>query len=183
MPLPRTPLPLPLALLAVALPALHTQEARGSEGDPPARFSPAALAERNTEVAGRSAIPQPGEGFPAPLAFETRAPVKIPFVAEGQVVPWEEAAGYVGGDRIVVQGTIVDTYQVNNGPCLLKFDAKDRDAFLIAAFLEGAPGLAAPPAELYRGKVVRVSGPVTPYKGNPQIVVSDPSQIEIVGVR
>lgn len=34
-----------------------------------------------------------------------------------------------------------------------------------------------PPEKEYRGKKICVTGPVTSYKGEPQIVVSDPSQI------
>ncbi len=104
----------------------------------------------------------------------------MPFVREGQVVRWEDAPNYLGGDTITVQGRVVDAFQVPNGPCLLKFDAKNRDAFLIAAFLD-AGDLKDPPERLYRNKTIRVTGPVTAYKGNPQIRIDDASQIEIVG--
>jgi micrococcal nuclease len=36
-----------------------------------------------------------------------------------------------------------------------------------------------PPESLYKGKRVRLTGVVVEFKGNPEIVVSDPSQIEM----
>ena len=169
-----------LALAAVALPACP-QGRDAAERESPARFSPAAVAQRAEEAAGRSAIPQPGEGFPSALAFATTAPIEIPFAREGQVVPWEKAADYLGGDVITVQGRVADAFQIPEGPCLLKFDAESKEAFYIAAFTRDWPELAAEPAELYRGRVVRVTGAVTPYRGVPQMKVEDPSQVEIVG--
>ena len=153
----------------------------GSGGGAPARFSPEAVAARAAAAAGRPAIPQPGEGFPSALGFETVAPERVRFAAEGEVVAWEQAAGYLGGDVVTVQGRVADAFQVPGGPCLLRFDPDDKKAFYLAAFTRDWPQLAAPPAELYRGRVVRVTGPVTAYRGVPQIKVEHPTQIEIVG--
>lgn len=160
-------------------PAALAQSSRG-EGD--GFHSPASLVEQHQRAAGRSAIPQPGEGFPKALAFETEAPVQVPFVREGQVVPWQQAAEYLGGDVITVEGYIEDAFQVPNGPALLKFDGKNREAFYLAAFTRDWTGLKDPADVLYQGKTVRVTGAVESYRGNPQMVVRDPSQIEIVRI-
>ena len=181
LPMPSTPALLAGLLLAAApVAAVHAQSDDGDNDGRPAFTSPASIVSNTARAAGRSAIPQPGEGFPKALAFETEAPIRVPFVREGQVVRWEDAPNYLGGDTITVQGRIVDAFQVPNGPCLLKFDAKNRDAFLIAAFLD-AGDLKDPPERLYRNRIVRVTGPVTDYKGNPQMRIDSASQIEIVG--
>ena len=91
------------------------------------------------------------------------------------VVSWQEAGRYVG-QTITVEGRIVRTKDIGS-ITFLNF-GKKRGDFTVVIRAEDYDHFPAPPAELYRGKKVWVTGEVNEYKGTPQIIVHSPKQIE-----
>ncbi|MBM3889560.1 MAG: hypothetical protein FJ388_10585 [Verrucomicrobia bacterium] len=94
------------------------------------------------------------------------------------VVPWEKAREVIG-QRATVEGTVVATHRTEK-VCNLNFSPNWRKDFSAVIFAGSFSKWQGDIEGQYRGKKVRVTGTVTEYQGRPQIVVSEPSQIEVV---
>lgn len=168
------------ALLLLALVVLAPYaDARPNPNDLAYRY------ERFTENAGRSAIPQPREVFAEALPFERETDL-MPDLPSSGIVTWADAHKFLGGDAITVEGAIVDTYETNGPVIRLQF-ARYRDnprAFYIALFQDAwKDSSISNPTRHFSGKTLRVTGPVTEHRGQPNIEVRSLQQIEIVGRR
>jgi DNA/RNA endonuclease YhcR with UshA esterase domain len=79
---------------------------------------------------------------------------------------------------VTVKGTVVRTH--NSGSAVfLNFHQDYADHFKAVIFPEDWPKFPEPPEELFKGRLVRITGMVQEYEGAPEIVVEEPSQIEI----
>lgn len=147
--------------------------------------------------AGRSPIPQEGEdSLTQALAFERtatspaserqrrRASSAATKPAEPQTsagtVSWQDAPKHLG-KTVTVEGPIVATR--NTGAvCFLNFDRNWRDNFYLVlvdnAFRHNWPSA---PEQHFLNKQIAVTGEVRLHQNRPQIRVSDPSQIKILG--
>jgi len=97
------------------------------------------------------------------------------------VVDWQNAAQYYG-QQIAVEGTIVRTK--NTGKVtFLNFDPDYRHTLTLVIFSDDAVKFPVPPDEMFLQRRVRATGVVEEYKGAPEIIISEPEQIEIVGDR
>lgn len=95
-----------------------------------------------------------------------------------QVISWQEAAKHYG-KYVAVEGMIVATY--NSGKaCFLNFHQDYRKHFTAVIFASTFPQFPLDPENFYRGKKVRISGYIKEYEGKPEIILNDPSQIEIL---
>ncbi len=108
---------------------------------------------------------------------------------EGTIINWKEAANYIGQNK-VVEGIIVDTYYHSDGkgkPTFLNFNKPYKGYFTCLIwgsnrdkFTEQFP----PNPETYLlNKRVLVKGRIEEYpqgSGVPEIILKDPSQIEVV---
>ena len=133
-------------------------------------------------AAGRSPIPQAGETFEQPIAFKRLVDAegdKIVAQAPDGPVAWGAAHRYVG-QRITVEGEIVDTYNHRGNVCFLNFSTEWRGKFYIPVFKGVFPELPAPPETHFLNQTIRVTGTVTLHQNRPNIEVHDASQIEIV---
>ncbi len=92
------------------------------------------------------------------------------------VVPWEEAGRYVG-QTITVEGRIVRTKDIGS-LTFLDF-SEQKGTFVVIVRSEDYARFPQPPAELYRGKQVWVTGVVSLYRGTPQMIIHSPEQIEV----
>lgn len=115
------------------------------------------------------------------------SPDQIDILAEGKapaataesprgVVPWRDAGAYVG-QTITVEGRIVRTEDI--GSIIFLNFSKRRGDFVAVVRAEDYEHFPAPPAQLYRGKRVWITGKVTLHKGVPQMVIHGPDQIEV----
>ena len=96
-----------------------------------------------------------------------------------QVIQWNEAHNYYG-QYVTVKGKIVTTY--NSGKaCFLNFHPNYKRYFTAVIFRSAFSQFPANPEDFYYGKEVLVTGTVKKYKGKPEIILNDPSQIKIVG--
>lgn len=95
-----------------------------------------------------------------------------------QVISWQDAAKHYG-EYTTVEGTIVATH--NSGKvCFLNFHPDYKRYFTAVIFASAFSRFPANPENYYYGKKVRVSGYIKEYKGKPEIILNDPSQIEIL---
>ena len=96
----------------------------------------------------------------------------------GQIISWQDAAKHYG-EYATVEGTIVVTH--NSGTaCFLNFHPDYKRYFTAVIFASAFSRFPANPENYYYGKKVRVSGYIKGHKGKPEIILNDPSQIEIL---
>lgn len=94
-----------------------------------------------------------------------------------QVISWQDAAKHYG-KYATVEGTIVATH--NSGKaCFLNFHPDYKRYFTAVIFASAFSSFPANPENYYYGKKVRISGYIKEYKGKPEIILNNPSQIEI----
>jgi micrococcal nuclease len=95
------------------------------------------------------------------------------------VIKWNEADKYYG-QYVIIEGTIVDTY--NSGKaCFLNFHPDWQQYFTVVIFACDFPNFPELPEVYYLGKKVQVIGIIKEYKGKPEIIVKTPDQIRVVG--
>lgn len=95
-----------------------------------------------------------------------------------QVIGWQDANKHYG-EYAKVEGTIAVTH--NSGKaCFLNFHPDYTRHFTAVIFASAFPRFPARPENYYYGKRVRVTGYIKEYKGKPEIILDDPSQIEIL---
>jgi micrococcal nuclease len=97
----------------------------------------------------------------------------------GETVPWERARSYVGRE-VTVEGKIVRTHRGEN-ILFLNFHPNWKKYLSVVIFGKDLPGFPDYPEAFYRNKVLRVRGTVTLHKDRPEIVVTSPSAITVVG--
>ena len=135
-----------------------------------------------------SPIPSPPTPAPAPTAVptapavqevEAASPTATPVPPVEGVVDWRDAPLYYG-QQVTIGGTIIVAEDKGN-VIYLNFSRDYKRDFKVVIFPDDAAGFPGPPEEMYRGRTVRVTGEITEYRGAPQIIVRQPSQIEIIG--
>jgi len=95
-----------------------------------------------------------------------------------QVISWQDAAKHYE-EYTTVEGTIVVTH--NSGKaCFLNFHPDYKRYFTAVIFASDFSRFPANPENYYYGKRIRVTGYIKEYKGKPEIILNDPSQIEIL---
>jgi hypothetical protein len=115
----------------------------------------------------------PTSGQVDPSFSESRQPA-----GTVQVISWQDAAKHYG-EYATVEGTIVVTH--NSGKaCFLNFHPDYKRYFTAVIFASAFSRFPANPENYYYGKRVRVSGNIKEYEGKPEIILNDPSQIEIL---
>ena len=92
------------------------------------------------------------------------------------VITWKDAENNYS-QYVIIEGTIVDTYNSGN-VCFLNFDTNQY--FTAVIFASDFPGFPFIPEGFYLGKTVQIIGIIKEYKGSPEIIVKTPQQIRIV---
>ncbi|MEW6482017.1 MAG: hypothetical protein AB1397_03300 [bacterium] len=94
------------------------------------------------------------------------------------VISWQDAEKHYG-EYARVEGRIVATH--NSGKaCFLNFHPDYKRYFTAVIFARAFSSFPANPENYYYKKRVRVSGYIKEYKGKPEIILNDQSQIEIL---
>ena len=104
--------------------------------------------------------------------------VPRPLAVPTKVISWRNAAKHYG-EHGTVEGTIVATKNIGK-VCFLNFDPDWKTTFTAVIFAKRFSAFPPNPENYYLNKGVRVSGRIKEYKGKPEIILEDPSQIEIV---
>ncbi|MEM9415190.1 MAG: hypothetical protein AAGA29_06920 [Planctomycetota bacterium] len=159
----------------------HATDPPTPELDPPAR----AQSDTPAPAAGRSPFPEEGERLRTPIAaprLSDHDPFEIIIDPEAipDIVPWEQAGGYLGHE-IIVEGRIVNIGQTRSGDIFfLNFHREWRGKFYMVIFDDLADTLEQSVADTFEGKLVRVQGLVEPHRGRPQIKIMSMDQVEFV---
>jgi hypothetical protein len=95
------------------------------------------------------------------------------------VIAWGQAHRYVG-QRVTVEGKIVDTYNHQGRIVFLNFDKNWQGKFYIPVFNEVFDDFPRSPEKYLLGKTLRITGKVSLHRDRPNIEVHDRGQIEIV---
>ena len=94
------------------------------------------------------------------------------------IIDWKDADKYYG-QYVIVEGTIVDTY--NSGKaCFLNFDPDWQQYFTAVIFACDFPSFPESPENYYLDKKVQIIGIIKEYEGSPEIIVKTPDQIKII---
>jgi len=102
------------------------------------------------------------------------------YLNKGDVISYLDANKYIGQEK-TVEGTIVTTFKYNQGNIIfLNFHDPYKGYFTAIIWSEDWNKFPFAPEIHYKGKKVRVTGEIIDYKGSPEIVVKDPSQIKII---
>lgn len=95
-----------------------------------------------------------------------------------RVIQWWQAGNHYG-EYVNVEGKIVLTH--NTGKvCFLNFHPNYKNHFTAVIFASDFSKFPPQPEKYYQGKKVRVHGYIKEYKGKPEIVVNNPTQIEVL---
>jgi endonuclease/exonuclease/phosphatase family metal-dependent hydrolase len=93
---------------------------------------------------------------------------------------WQDAKALIG-KKAFIYGKVL---RVNSAKTItfLDFDNQRPGRFTGVIKTDNLTNFPRPPKEMYTGRVVRIFGTVSQFKGQPQIEISNPSQIEILDV-
>lgn len=91
------------------------------------------------------------------------------------------SAGKYLGKEVIVEGKVVDTYRsIKTNTVFLNFEKPyPTQCFTAVIFNSDLYKFVQNPEDFYLGKTVRVVGKIKKYKGRAEIILKDPSQIEI----
>jgi len=118
----------------------------------------------------------------------TQAPTETPTTSaisqkwlnpsDSNVVSWTDASKHIGQTK-TVEGTIVRTFRSSTNTIFLNFHDPYQGYFCGVIFASDLSSFPFNPEDFYRGKEVRISGLIKLYQGAPEIIVENPSQIEV----
>ncbi|HSN74151.1 MAG TPA: OB-fold nucleic acid binding domain-containing protein, partial [Anaerolineae bacterium] len=94
------------------------------------------------------------------------------------LISWQEAAAYEG-QQVTVEGLVVDSYK-SDSVIFLNF-SDDRSQFKAVIFQRDWSKWPQSPEQLLLGQTVRISGEVKLHEGAPEIIVSDPAEVAVIG--
>jgi len=104
----------------------------------------------------------------------------MPWMKIRPAISYLDADSYIGEIK-TVEGTIVDTFKYTKGNVIfLNFHNPYEGYFTAIIWSSDWSKFPMSPDIYYKYKKVRVTGEIIEYKGSSEIVVDDPSQIEIV---
>ncbi|XOB42384.1 MAG: thermonuclease family protein [Candidatus Nealsonbacteria bacterium] len=93
-------------------------------------------------------------------------------------------AGNYLGKEIIIEGKIVDTYRSKTNTVFLNFEKSyPNQCFVSVIFSSDQYKFVQSPEDYYSQKTVRIKGEIKEYEGRPEIILKNPSQIEIGKVK
>lgn len=118
---------------------------------------------------------------PSSSFYSEKSGISSPNYPEGYITT-TDAANYIGQEKTVC-GIVASTkyaYFANGEPTFLNFDRPyPNHTFTAVIWGKDRSKFSSPPESYYSGKYICVHGLISSYRGIPQIVVKDPSQITI----
>jgi endonuclease/exonuclease/phosphatase family metal-dependent hydrolase len=93
-------------------------------------------------------------------------------------VLWQDARPLIGQVAFVA-GKVINVNNVGR-ITFINFDDQRPARFAGVIFQDNLLNFPKPPKEMYEGKIVRISGTVSAFRDQPQIVVTTPAQIEVL---
>ena len=99
-------------------------------------------------------------------------------VAEEVTINDQDASKHVG-EHVGVQGVVADVFISGRGDIFLNFGNRYPQQTFTAVIFRSSAGLFDNPAQ-WKGREVIVRGTIKLYKGRPEIILKDPSQLSSV---
>jgi hypothetical protein len=107
-----------------------------------------------------------------------RHPAQQAAPAPSGTISWEDADKHYG-QVVKVSGKIVAAY--NNGKvCFLNFHKNWKEYFTVVIFSSDFGRFPSPPEDIYLSKEIIVTGFIRKYNDKPEMIVKDPTQIEVI---
>jgi hypothetical protein len=103
------------------------------------------------------------------------------FLSGQQVIPIDSISTYIG-QHVKICDKVADAFRPkgDNKITYLNFGGKYPDhTFSAIIFPKDQPKFPYNPVEVLKEKNICITGQITEYKGKPQMVLNDPSQVEI----
>jgi endonuclease/exonuclease/phosphatase family metal-dependent hydrolase len=91
---------------------------------------------------------------------------------------WQDARPLIGKSAFV-SGNVINVNTAGN-VTFVNFDDQRPARFTAVIFKKDLGNFPIPPKEMYAGKIVQVSGTISVFKDQPQIVVTTPAQIKVL---
>jgi len=89
-------------------------------------------------------------------------------------------AGNYYGKEVIVEGKVVDAYLSKKNNVFLNFgEPYPNQCFSAVIFSSDLPKFGENPEKYYNQKTLRIRGRIQEYQGKPEIILKDPSQIEV----
>ncbi|MFH1259246.1 MAG: thermonuclease family protein [Elusimicrobiota bacterium] len=89
-------------------------------------------------------------------------------------------SGNYYGREVIVEGKVVGAYRSKTNIVFLNFDKTYPNQYFVGViFSSDQYKFVEAPEKYYAGKTVRIKGKIKEYRGKPEIIIKDPSQIEI----
>jgi len=101
--------------------------------------------------------------------------IAAPLAAQHRVVLDSQAASHVG-QMVTVEGTVASVHTTRTGTTFLNFGAAYPNQTFTAVIFRSAASRFPDPQQ-WSGKEVRVTGQVRLYRGKPEIILEEPSQV------
>ena len=86
----------------------------------------------------------------------------------------KEAKNFIGETKIV-RGIVASIFVSNKGTVLINFDEAYPNATFVAVIKTGNSGVSY--ADVKKGSILTITGKIEDYKGMPEIILNDQSQI------
>ena len=86
----------------------------------------------------------------------------------------KDAKDFIGETKII-RGIVASVYVSNKGTVLINFDEAYPNATFVAVIKTGNSGVSY--ADVKKGSIMTITGKIEEYKGKPEIILNDQSQI------
>jgi DNA/RNA endonuclease YhcR with UshA esterase domain len=86
----------------------------------------------------------------------------------------KDAKNFIGETKIV-RGVVASIFVSNKGTVLINFDEAYPNATFVAVIKTGTSGVSY--ADVKKGSILTITGKIEEYKGMPEIILNDQSQI------
>ncbi len=124
-----------------------------------------------------------GEGTSNPIGFTISTPPPAPPPAPTGI-PWDQAKSHIG-ENATVNGPVLGGKWATSSkgqPTFLNVGRNypDPARFTVLIWGENRANFPGPPETYYAGKTISVTGLIESYQGSAEIIVSSPSQIQVL---
>jgi len=105
---------------------------------------------------------------------------KLTAEATGLEVIGDCQAGNFSGKEKIIEGKVADAYKSKTNTVFINFDKPyPNHCFVAVIFSANLYKFIENPEKYYANKTVRIKGVIKEYEGKPEVILSDPSQIEV----
>lgn len=99
----------------------------------------------------------------------------LSYISNSQdTVSSKEAKDFIGQVKIV-KGTVASVFVSNKSTVLINFDDAHPNATFVAVIKAGTSGISY--SDIKKGTILTISGMIEDYKGKPEIILNEQSQI------